>query len=136
MRTGDKYLQDAEGYFKFMGRKDDLFKVNGQWISPLEIEDVLHQHPQILEVAVVPESDEGERLTQVVAYISLKPRQEPSSELETEIYQFAKQRLTHFKAPKTVRFVKQLPRTATGKIHRKSVANSQNIFIDKALSER
>ena len=136
MRTGDKYLQDAEGYFKFMGRKDDLFKVNGQWISPLEIEDILHQHPQILEVAVVPESSEGERLTQVVAYISLKPGQEPSPELRTEIYQFAKQRLTHFKAPKTLRFVKQLPRTATGKIHRKSVANSQNIFTNKALTER
>lgn len=127
MHTGDKYLRDEEGYFKFMGRKDDLFKVNGQWISPLEIEDILHQHPQILEVAVLPESDEGEKLTQVVAYVSLKSGQEPSSELGTEIYQFAKQRLTHFKAPKTLRFVKQLPRTATGKIHRKLVANSQKI---------
>lgn len=133
MHTGDKYVRDADGYFKFMGRKDDLFKVNGQWISPLEIEDILHQHPQILEVAVVPEASEGESLTQVLAYVSLKPGQEPSSELETEIYQFAKQRLTHFKAPKTVRFVAQLPRTPTGKIHRKSVANSLNLFINKAL---
>jgi benzoate-CoA ligase family protein len=132
MHTGDKYLRDEEGYFKFMGRKDDLFKVNGQWISPLEIEDILHQHPQILEVAVLPESDEGEKLTQVVAYVSLKSGQEPTSELGTEIYQFAKQRLTHFKAPKALRFVKQLPRTATGKIHRKSVADSQKMALNQS----
>ncbi len=119
MQTGDKYLRDADDYFKFMGRADDLFKVNGQWISPMEIEDVLHQHPQILEVAVMPESDNGEQLTQVVAYVSLKPGQEPSPQLEDSIRKFAKQRLPHFKAPKTVHFVENLPRTSTGKIHRK-----------------
>jgi len=119
MRTGDKYQYDADGYFKFMGRQDDLFKVNGQWVSPMEIEDILHQHPQILEVAIVPESADGEQLTQVVAYISLQSGQVPSPELEASIYQFAKQRLPHFKAPKAIRFVDQLPRTPTGKIHRK-----------------
>jgi len=129
MRTGDKYLCDADGYFKFMGRKDDLFKVNGQWISPLEIEDVLHQHSQVLEVAVVPESHEGEQLTQVIAYVSLKPGQESSPELETSLYQFAKQRLPHFKAPKTVRFVEKLPRTATGKIHRKAIGQTQSLTV-------
>lgn len=119
MRTGDKYLCDAEGYFWFMGRKDDLFKVNGQWVSPLEIEDVLHQHPAILEIAVTPDSDQGDRLTQIVAYISLKAGQDPSLEVEDSIRKFAKQRLPHFKAPKKIRFVENLPRTSTGKIHRK-----------------
>ncbi|MBD2775790.1 benzoate-CoA ligase family protein [Iningainema tapete] len=118
MRTGDKYLCDTEGCFWFMGRTDDLFKVNGQWISPMEIEDVLHQHPQVLEVAVIP-SDGGEQLTQVVAYVSLKPGQEPSPEIEDSIRKFAKQRLPHFKAPKAIHFVANLPRTSTGKIHRK-----------------
>jgi len=121
MRTGDKYLRDADGYFWFMGRKDDLFKVNGQWVSPLEIEDVLHQHPQIFEVAVVPDSGQGEQLTQIVAYVSLKPGQEPSLELEDNIRRFAKQRLPHFKAPKIIHFIENLPRTSTGKIHRKSL---------------
>ncbi|MEH2080286.1 MAG: benzoate-CoA ligase family protein [Nostoc sp.] len=127
MRTGDKYLYDAEGYFYFMGRKDDFFKVNGQWISPLEIEEVLHQHPQIFEVAVIPESDNGEQLTQIVAYVSLKTGQEPSPELEKNIQKFAKQRLPHFKAPKIVRFLQQLPRTATGKIHRNLLVNRQHL---------
>lgn len=119
MRTGDKYFQDPDGYFWFMGRTDDLFKVNGQWISPMEIEDVLHQHPQIFEVAVVAESDNREQLTQVVAYVTLQPGQEYSSEeLENSIRRFAKQQLPHFKAPKKVYFLEKLPRTSTGKIHR------------------
>ncbi|NEP61386.1 MAG: benzoate-CoA ligase family protein [Symploca sp. SIO2G7] len=129
MRTGDKYLRDADGYFKFMGRKDDLFKVNGQWISPLEIEDILHQHPQVLEVAVVPESKEGKQLTQIVAYVSLKPGQKQSPELEASIYQFVKQQLPHFKAPKKIRFVENLPRTSTGKIHRKLIGKNQGTAI-------
>lgn len=127
MRTGDKYLRDADGYFWFMGRKDELFKVNGQWISPLEIEDVLHQHPQIFEVAVVPESDNGEQLTQVVAYITLKLGQTPESEIEQSIRKFAKQNLPHFKAPKTIHFVEELPRTSTGKIHRQLLKKSLSL---------
>ncbi|MBR8836540.1 MAG: benzoate-CoA ligase family protein [Stigonema ocellatum SAG 48.90 = DSM 106950] len=129
MRTGDKYLCDTEGCFWFMGRTDDLFKVNGQWISPMEIEDVLHQHPQVLEVAVIPESNCGEELTQVVAYVSLKPGQEASPEIEDSIRKFAKQRLPHFKAPKEVHFVANLPRTSTGKIHRKLLAKKQNLAV-------
>ena len=73
MRTGDKYIIcDADGYFKFMGRKDDLFKANGQWVSPLEIEEVLLQYPDVLEVAIVPESEGGQQLTRIIAYIGLK----------------------------------------------------------------
>lgn len=132
MRTGDKYVRDSDNYFRFVGRTDDLFKVNGQWISPMEIEDVLHQHPQVLEVAVVPESENGEQLTQVVAYISLQPGQQPSPELENSIRKFAKQQLPHFKAPKTVRFVDNLPRTATGKIHRNFLVKSHNLVGNKA----
>ncbi|MCC5608955.1 benzoate-CoA ligase family protein [Nostoc sp. CHAB 5834] len=127
MRTGDKYLRDADGYFYFIGRNDELFKVNGQWISPMEIEDILHQHPQILEVAVVSESDNKEQLTQIVAYISLKPGQEASPELETNIRKFTKQKLPHFKAPQKVYFLEELPRTSTGKIHRKLLGKNQSL---------
>ncbi|MBP0020471.1 MAG: benzoate-CoA ligase family protein [Cyanobacteria bacterium SBLK] len=121
MGTGDKYICDDEGYFKFMGRKDDLFKANGQWISPLEIESVLLQHPDILEVAIVPESEGGHQLTRIVAHVGLKPERRPFPALEKNICQFAKQHLPHFKAPQSVYFVERLPRTSTGKIHRKSL---------------
>ena len=129
MRTGDKYRCDPEGYFWFMGRKDDLFKVNGQWTSPMEIEDVLHQHPQILEVAVLPESEAGEELTQVVAFVTLKPGEKASTEMENSIRRLAKQKLPHFKAPKKVYFVTNLPRTSTGKIHRQLLGKKQNITL-------
>ncbi|WP_293308945.1 AMP-binding protein [Microcoleus sp. PH2017_10_PVI_O_A] len=121
MRTGDKYICDPEGYFKFMGRKGDLFKANGQWISPLEIEEVLLQHPDILEVAIAPESEDGRQLTRIVAHIGLKPERRASPALEKNIYQFSKQNLPHFKVPQLWRFVERLPRTSTGKIHRQSL---------------
>ncbi|MGK7924056.1 MAG: benzoate-CoA ligase family protein [Spirulina sp.] len=126
MRTGDKYICDEEGYFKFMGRKGDLFKANGQWISPLEIEEVLLQHPDVLEVAIVPESDGGQQLTRIVAHIGLKPERRASPALEKNIYQFAKQNLPHFKAPQSLCFVDRLPRTSTGKIHRQSLRGIVN----------
>ncbi len=121
MLTGDNYLCDEDGYFCFMGRKDDFFKVNGQWVSPFEIEDVLLRHDSVLDVAAVPESDGGEHLTQVVAYISLKSGFSESPELEDSIRKFAKSHLPHFKAPKTIQFLADLPRTPTGKIHRKAL---------------
>ena len=121
MHTGDKYRCDADGYFQFVGRKDDLFKVNGQWVSPLEIEDVLHQHPQVLEVAIVPELAADDRLTHAIAHIALKDGYVPSDDLKANIYQFARQHLPPFKIPKTMHFVDRLPRTPTGKIHRKRI---------------
>jgi benzoate-CoA ligase family protein len=121
MRTGDKYMCDADGYFWFMGRKDDLFKIHGKWVSPFEIEDVLLQHESILDAAVVPDSDGGEHLTQAIAYVSLKPGFENSAELAERVRTFVKSQLPHFKTPKSIHIVDKLPRTSTGKIHRKAL---------------
>ncbi len=121
IRTGDQYLCDAEGFFWFMGRKDDLFKVNGQWTSPFEIEEVLLQHESILDVAIVPQSDAQEVLPYVVAFVTLKAGFAACSELEDGIRRFSKSRLPHFKAPKAIHFLDKLPRTPTGKIHRKAL---------------
>jgi benzoate-CoA ligase family protein len=123
MRTGDRYIKDGDGYFWFMGRNDDFFKVNGLWVSPFEIEDVLLQHEGVLDAAVVPRYQEGEDLTQVVAYVSLKPGFTPSAELEQSIRQMAKAQLPHFKAPNPIYFLESLPRTPTGKVHRKAFLN-------------
>lgn len=126
MRTGDKYKRDRDDFFWFMGRGDDLFKVNGQWISPLEIEAVLYQHPQVLEVAIVPEYNDGERLTEIVTYITLKSAQKPDLETERSIRTFTKQHLPHFKTPKQIYFVKSLPRTSTGKVHRQRLKEKRS----------
>jgi benzoate-CoA ligase family protein len=127
MRTGDKYLCDEDGYFFFMGRNDDLFKVSGQWVSPFEIEDVLLQHEAVLDVAVVPESDGGQTLTQVVAYASLKLGFQESEPLKDSLRKFARASLPTFKAPKSIYFLEQLPRTSTGKIHRKALLKASQL---------
>lgn len=131
MRTGDRYRRDRDGFFWFVGRKDELFKVKGQWISPLEIEEVLHQHPQIHEVAIVSSSKHGDQLTEIVAYISLKPEQASSSQLERDISKFVRQRLPHFKTPKRIFFLDSLPRTSTGKVHRQML---KKMLLDSELA--
>lgn len=121
MRTGDKYVRDADGYFRFMGRNDDFFKVNGMWVSPFEIEDVLLQHQSILDAAVVPSAEGDGALTQVIAYVSLKSDFVPSIELERSIRQAVKAQLSPFKVPKSIQFLDALPRTPTGKVHRQAL---------------
>jgi benzoate-CoA ligase family protein len=121
MRTGDKYVRDADGYFRFMGRNDDFFKVNGLWVSPFEVEDVLLQHQSILDAAVVPRIEPDGDLTQVIAYVSLKAEFQPSIELERSIRQTVKAQLPPFKVPKSIQFLETLPRTPTGKVHRQAL---------------
>jgi benzoate-CoA ligase family protein len=121
MRTGDKYVRDADGYFRFMGRNDDFFKVNGMWVSPFEVEDVLLQHQSILDAAVVPSAELDGALTQVIAYVSLKSEFAPSIELERSIRQAVKAQLSPFKVPKSIQFLDALPRTPTGKVHRQAL---------------
>ncbi|MCY7337380.1 MAG: benzoate-CoA ligase family protein [Chamaesiphon sp.] len=121
MRTGDKYVRDADGYFRFMGRNDDFFKVNGMWVSPFEVEDVLLQHQSILDAAVVPSVEPDGALTQVIAYVSLKSDFTPSIELERSIRQAVKAKLSPFKVPKSIQFLDALPRTPTGKVHRQAL---------------
>lgn len=131
MKTGDKYLCDRDGYFFFMGRQDDAFKVSGQWISPFEIEDVLLQHESVLDVAIVPESDGGYNLTHVVAYIALKSEYSESEQLKDSLRKYARTKLPHFKAPKVINFLDRLPRTPTGKIHRKSLLKAHQLVSNK-----
>jgi benzoate-CoA ligase family protein len=121
MRTGDKYVQDADGYFRFMGRNDDFFKVNGMWVSPFEVEDVLLQHESVLDAAVVPSTENEEALMQVIAYVSLKSEFAPSVDLERSIRQMVKAQLPPFKTPKSIHFLETLPRTPTGKVHRQAL---------------
>jgi len=117
IHTGDKYYQDKEGYFWYCGRSDDMLKVGGQWVSPVEVENVLIAHPAVLETAVVGDFDADE-LLKPKAYVVLKDGQEPSEELANELKAFVKERVAPFKYPRWIEFVPELPKTATGKIQR------------------
>jgi acyl-coenzyme A synthetase/AMP-(fatty) acid ligase len=118
--TGDVMRVDEDGYFWYVGRGDDLFKSRGYLISPHEIENVLQRHPAVAEVAIVPEPDELAGNT-IAGFILLRNRSEGSSSLEADIIEFARKHLAPYKAPKSLRFVDELPKSPVGKILRRAL---------------
>ena len=117
IRTGDSYSRDAAGYFTCHGRSDDMLKVGGIWVSPVEIEARLISHPAVLEAAVVGRSDD-DGLTKPEAYVVLKDREASRDQLAEELRAFCQEGLARYKYPRWVQFVDDLPKTATGKIQR------------------
>lgn len=117
LRTGDKYHQDEDGFFWYDGRSDDMMKVSGVWVSPIEIERVLSQHPAVQEVAVVFRQDSDE-LPKPAACVVLRDAQTRSPELARKLQEFVLDRLPVFKRPHWVEFLPELPKTATGKVQR------------------
>lgn len=115
--TGDKFLRDADGYYRYCGRVDDMLKVAGMWVSPVEVENALLGHPNVAEAAVVGATD-PRGLTYAVAHVTLRTGCEGSSELAEEIRSHVKARLVSHKVPREVRFCSDLPKTVTGKIQR------------------
>ena len=115
--TGDKYHQDADGYFVYEGRSDDMLKVSGQWVSPAEVEAALIEHPAVLECGVVGAKDKDD-LVKPRAFVLLKNDRTPSAELAEELKAFVKGRITPYKYPRWIEFVPELPKNAAGKIQR------------------
>ncbi len=116
-KSGDKYQRDANGYYVYAGRSDDMLKVSGQYVSPFEVEATLMKHPAVLEAAVIGTPDEN-GLTRSKAFVVLKPGQAASPELERELKEFVKGLLAPYKYPRLIAFIAELPKTATGKIQR------------------
>ncbi len=115
--SGDKYYRDEEDFLFYAGRSDDMFKVSGQWVSPIEVENCLVEHEAVLESAVVPWED-GDRLFKPEAYVVLKANVTGDNQLVHELKDFVKMRLTPYKYPRRIHFVTDLPKTAAGKIQR------------------
>ncbi|MDX1434650.1 MAG: benzoate-CoA ligase family protein [Gammaproteobacteria bacterium] len=115
-RTGDKYILDADGYYEYCGRTDDMFKVSGNWVSPFEVESALISHPAVLEAAVVAAEDEQE-LVKPKAFVVLKQGTDTDG-LAEALKEHVKQQVGAWKYPRWIEFVADLPKTATGKIQR------------------
>ncbi len=113
-KSGDKYVRDADGYYTYAGRSDDMLKVSGIWVSPFEVEATLMQHPCVLECAVIGTED-AEGLTKTKAFVVVKPGQTVS---DVDLKAFVKEKLAAYKYPRAIEFVDELPKTATGKIQR------------------
>jgi len=117
IRTGDKYSRDEDGYFWYQGRSDDMLKVGGIWVSPVEVEHSLTAHPAVRECAVVGAAD-GHGLIKPKAYVVLEDPSRAGDGLARELQQFVRQRIADYKYPRTIEFIDELPKTATGKVQR------------------
>jgi benzoate-CoA ligase len=116
-RAGDKYTRDADGYYTYGGRSDDMLKVSGMYVSPFEVEAALMTHPDVLEAAVVGMADEYD-LIKPKAYVVIKPGVTAAPALGETLKGHVKDRLAPYKYPRWVEFIPELPKTATGKIQR------------------
>ncbi|MEJ2641313.1 MAG: benzoate-CoA ligase family protein [Desulfosarcinaceae bacterium] len=117
INTDDKFFRDEDGYFFYVGRSNDMLKVGGIWVSPIEVEACIMEHPKVLECAVVGAPD-AENLIKPKAYVVLQNGHAPDNALAREIKDYVKKALAHYKYPRWVEFVDELPKTATGKIKR------------------
>jgi benzoate-CoA ligase family protein len=114
LRTGDTYVQDADGYYTCLGRTGDMLKASGIWVSPAEVEDRLLAHACVAQAVVVAAPD-GDGLDKPVAYVIVRPEAETS---EAELITFCREGLPSFKLPRRIVFVDGYPTTATGKVRR------------------
>lgn len=116
--TGDLAKRDADGYFWFVGRADDIIKTSGHMVGPFEVESTLMEHPAVIEAGVIGKPDPliGEI---VKAFVALKPGMEPSEELRLELIGFARKRLGSVVAPKEIEFCVNIPKNKSGKIMRR-----------------
>jgi len=115
--TGDAYEMDADGYFFYRSRTDDMIISAGYNIAGPEVEDALLRHPAVAECGVVGKPDE-ERGQVVEAHVVLKPGFEPSPEMAAQLQDFVKEQIAPYKYPRSIRFLTSLPRTETGKLQR------------------
>ncbi|HET9808432.1 MAG TPA: benzoate-CoA ligase family protein [Candidatus Limnocylindria bacterium] len=115
--TGDRYSVDADGYYTNHGRSDDLIRVSGHWVSPLEVESVLLRHAAVRECAVVARAD-GDGLVKPCAYVVCVDGATAAPALADELKAFVKDALAPYKYPRWVEFIPELPKTSTGKIQR------------------
>lgn len=117
LNTGDMYYVDSEGYYVNAGRGDDMLKVGGMWCSPIEIESRLLAHPKVREAAVIGRVDDND-LVKPAAYIILVNPADENDATARELQQFCKATLAGFKYPRWFYFVREIPKTVTGKIQR------------------
>lgn len=125
--TGDNVTMDEDGYVWFVGRKDDIIKSSGYRISPFEVESVLQKHPAVMECAVTgvedPKRGMAVKASIVLSqdYVDRDPK-----EMEVEISTFARENTAMYKVPRIYEFLKELPKTISGKIRRVAIREKDN----------
>jgi len=123
-RTGDLFKVDEEGYLYFAGRADDLLKVGGQWVAPLEVEECMLTHPAVAAVAVIGVEEEG--LVKTKAFVVARTGHAATPALATELQDHVRTKLAKYKYPRSVEFVVDLPKNDRGKVDKKALKARQS----------
>ena len=118
--TGDRFVRDSDGFYFFRGRADDLVKISGQWVYPLEVELCLVEHPDVRECAVFAAELPDRRMT-LKAVVVMNYRTFDEDAATKLLQDFVKEKLLPYKYPREIRFIDELPKTGTGKIDRQAV---------------
>jgi acetyl-CoA synthetase len=118
--TGDRFVRDADGFYFFRGRADDLIKISGQWVYPLEVELCLAEHPAVRECAVFAAELADRRMTLKAVVVMNAPAFDEGETTKT-LQDFVKAKLLPYKYPREIKFIDELPKTGTGKIDRQAV---------------
>jgi acyl-coenzyme A synthetase/AMP-(fatty) acid ligase len=118
--TGDRFVRDADGFHFFRGRADDLIKISGQWVYPLEVELCLAEHPEVRECAVFAAELPDRRMT-LKAIVVMNAGAFDAGDTTKRLQDYVKAKLLPYKYPREVRFVAELPKTGTGKIDRQAL---------------
>ena len=118
--TGDRFVRDADGFYFFRGRADDLVKISGQWVYPLEVELCLADHPDVRECAVFAAELPDRRMT-LKAVVVMNNHATDESVTTRQLQDYVKARLLPYKYPREVLFIDELPKTGTGKIDRQAL---------------
>jgi acetyl-CoA synthetase len=118
--TGDRFVRDADGFYFFRGRADDLVKISGQWVYPLEVELCMADHPMVRECAVLA-MEGADQLTTLKAFVVLNDGSSGCEETTRALQDYVKSRLLPYKYPRIVAYLHELPKTGSGKIDRQSL---------------
>ena len=121
--TGDRFHRDADGFYFFRGRADDLVKISGQWVYPMEVELCLNDHPAVRECAVLALELPDRRMT-LKAFVTMNASTFDARAATRQLQDYVKEKLLPHKYPRTVEFLSDLPKTGTGKIDRQALLNS------------
>jgi acetyl-CoA synthetase len=118
--TGDRFVRDGDGFYFFRGRSDDLIKISGQWVNPIEVQRCLSEHPVVRECAVLPVELPDKRMTLKAFVVTNEPVGDTQAATRA-LQNHVKQRLVPYKYPRLVQFLPALPKTGTGKIDRQAL---------------
>src|SRR5262249_39098509 len=120
--TGDRFHRDADGFYYFRGRADDLVKISGQWVYPMEVELCLNDHPAVRECAVLALELPDRRMT-LKAFVTMNAPAFDAADATRQLPDYVKEKLLPHKYPRSVEFMSDLPKTGTGKIDRQALLN-------------